>query len=729
MTVIGSNIGSLRAANASSAAGKALSTSMERLSTGKRINSAKDDAAGLAIASRMTSSIKSMSVAIRNANDGISLTQTAEGALSEVTNMLQRMKELATQSANGTLGTSERAALQAESKQLISQINDISKSTNFNGVNLFDGSTNELKLQTGVNAGDTVSVKMQSLDTNKLGTGEMAGVAATGGYKATANVADLKALATGDLTINGVAVPASVKTTDTVSTAAIDASAIAKAAAINSVSDQTGVKAVVGKTEMTGTTMTTGGAASVSGNVTINGVVVAKGFATTATDNATTRSKLVDEINKNSGQTGVIARDTGDDKKGIELVAADGRNITVSVSGSLTDALTGLKSGTQTGSYTLVSESGSSIAVGTTSSGKIANSGLGVGTYGAGESAVTTDNRTVVSDAADIKSLGTGDLVINGTAIRAAKADDDTVSNTSTTSSKSASGIATAAAINASSAQTGVTATVNATVLQGGGTLSTASADAANTMSLNGVDISFSVKNGDTAETIRANTIKAINEKSGQTGVVASDEGTGGVTLTAADGRNVSAWMKSDSGAAASSFGLGTLTVAGSGASFSVEKATTANTAPATTNTAYSTVTLHSTKAIDVQSGTNVDNFEALGFEANSYGSDVDGMKLADVDLSSQAGASKAMSAIDNALDQISAQRGNLGAVQNRLEVTVNNLTTTSTNLADARSRIEDTDYSTETAALAKAQILSQASTAMLAQANQSQQNVMSLLR
>ena len=106
MTVIGTNTSALRAANASMGATSALSTAMERLSTGKRINSAKDDAAGLAISSRMTSQIKSMAVAVRNANDGISMAQTAEGALGEVTSMLQRMKELATQSATGTLGSS-----------------------------------------------------------------------------------------------------------------------------------------------------------------------------------------------------------------------------------------------------------------------------------------------------------------------------------------------------------------------------------------------------------------------------------------------------------------------------------------------------------------------------------------------------------------------------------------------------------------------------------------------
>ncbi|HCB76930.1 MAG TPA: flagellin FliC, partial [Sphingomonas bacterium] len=114
MTVIGTNIGSLRAANASTSAGEALKSSMERLSTGKRINSSKDDAAGLAIAQSMTSQIKGMNQAIRNSNDGISLAQTAEGALGEVTNMLQRVRELAVQSSSGTYSETDRDNIQAE---------------------------------------------------------------------------------------------------------------------------------------------------------------------------------------------------------------------------------------------------------------------------------------------------------------------------------------------------------------------------------------------------------------------------------------------------------------------------------------------------------------------------------------------------------------------------------------------------------------------------------------
>jgi flagellin len=173
MTVIGTNVAALRAANASSSANKSLQTSIERLSTGKRINSAKDDAAGLAIASKMTSEIRGMTAAIRNANDGISLAQTAEGAMGEVTNILQRMRELAVQGANGTQSADEKASMQVEVSQLVAQITDIATNVTFNGTNLFGGGSagTTIKLQTGAQASQTVDVKIAGLAVANLGNG------------------------------------------------------------------------------------------------------------------------------------------------------------------------------------------------------------------------------------------------------------------------------------------------------------------------------------------------------------------------------------------------------------------------------------------------------------------------------------------------------------------------------------------------------------------------------
>ena len=158
MTVIGTNVAALKASNANNRASAALQTSIERLSTGKRINSSKDDAAGLAIATSFTSQIRGQSQAIRNANDGIALAQTADGALGEVTNILQRVRELAVQSASGTYSATDRTNLQAEVTQLQGQLTDIQAKTKFNGVSVVGSAAGTVAVQTGANNGDTVSL-------------------------------------------------------------------------------------------------------------------------------------------------------------------------------------------------------------------------------------------------------------------------------------------------------------------------------------------------------------------------------------------------------------------------------------------------------------------------------------------------------------------------------------------------------------------------------------------
>lgn len=176
MTVIASNISAMRATAASTSASLALSTSMQRLSTGNRINSAKDDAAGLAISDSMTSQIKGMAQGIRNANDGISLAQTAEGALNEVGNMLQRMRELKVQSSNGTYSTADKANITNEQTTLAAQISAVVKNTQFNNKQLFNAASS-VTIQTGATSNDTVNIGLRDLTATY--------VAATGGAAAT----------------------------------------------------------------------------------------------------------------------------------------------------------------------------------------------------------------------------------------------------------------------------------------------------------------------------------------------------------------------------------------------------------------------------------------------------------------------------------------------------------------------------------------------------------------
>ena len=175
MAVINSNIAALKASNASVAADKMLGTAMERLSTGKRINSAKDDAAGMAIATSMTAQVRGMNQAIRNSNDGIALAQTAEGSLGEVTNMLQRVRELAVQSSSGTYqDATDRAYMQAEVDELTAQIDQVITNTEFNGVVLFDASTASVTVQAGANSADTIDLAMADL-TSLAASGGAAG--------------------------------------------------------------------------------------------------------------------------------------------------------------------------------------------------------------------------------------------------------------------------------------------------------------------------------------------------------------------------------------------------------------------------------------------------------------------------------------------------------------------------------------------------------------------------
>ena len=179
MTVINTNTAALRAQNGNRIADNALQTAMERLSSGKRINSAKDDAAGLAIASKMTTQIRGMNQAIRNANDGISFAQTAEGALGEVGNMLQRIRELAVQSANGTYSSADRTNLNSEVSELKAQITSILATTEFNGTRIFNSNASgatytaasgSVAIQAGINSGDTVSITFTSLSDLASGT-------------------------------------------------------------------------------------------------------------------------------------------------------------------------------------------------------------------------------------------------------------------------------------------------------------------------------------------------------------------------------------------------------------------------------------------------------------------------------------------------------------------------------------------------------------------------------
>ena len=341
---VNTNIASLNAQRNLAGSGQLLNQSLQRLSSGLRINSAKDDAAGLAIATRMSAQVRGLNQAARNANDGISLAQTAEGSLGEITNNLQRIRELAIQSANASNSDSDRTALQAEVAQRIAEIDRVASQTDFNGKKLLDGTFNSQAFQVGANQNQTITISsIASARTTALGAGYAASMTGT---------ATTAALLAGDLNINGVAIGASAGFADTAGRTADSAYAIAKA--INAASG-TGVTATAN--ELTVAAGTTSVTANSAGTVTINGVVTASYTAvgTASTD----RAAVTQRINDISAATGVTAVDNG---TGIALVAADGRNIVHSVTetaGTWTAGLLGLAAATTTRSTITLSTTSS----------------------------------------------------------------------------------------------------------------------------------------------------------------------------------------------------------------------------------------------------------------------------------------------------------------------------------------------------------------------------------
>ena len=605
---INSNLPSLTAQRLLTVNQSAQSTAMARLSSGLRINGAKDDAAGLAISERFTSQIRGTNQAQRNANDGISLAQTAEGDLAQISNNLQRIRELAVQSANATNSASDRVSLNNEATALIVENDRVASTSAFNGIKLLDGTFTAQNFQVGANAtsNDVVAVtSIASARSNSLGVGASSSysTSVSGGTMARA-----VGLASGQLSLNGVAVGASQ--TDGISSSYSLSSGIALAAAINAISGNSNINATVSATTVAGVSV----AASTSlaaGAVTINGVDIG---ALSATTTAVGRgAQVAAAINLKTSQTGVtavVSNTTG----AVSLSAADGRNI---------------------------------IVAGTT--GAAASVGLGAG----GTSYGNLTAGVAITLAAATTSNAAGTIFINGVDVGAIAAG----------SSIADKGDKIAAAINAQTARTGVTAT---------------------------------------------NTAGAISLTGGVYNNSATDNtltGSGAVTLT----------------------GL----AAAGGAALTVL-------VPATGLQAVSRsiVTLSSSSATGINLATNdtgalaggVANFTGLT-TAFTAATTTAGAGVSALDLTSASGAQAALATVDSAITTVNSTRAALGAYQARFTSVVASLATTGENLTASRSRVQDADFAAETANLSRAQILQQAGTAMVAQANQLPQGVLALLR
>ncbi len=640
---INTNLGALNAQRQLNGSQGTLSTAMQRLSSGLRINSAKDDAAGLAITDRMTSQVKGLNQAVRNANDGISVAQTAEGALQESTNILQRMRELAVQSSNDSNSASDRKSIQDEVDQLTQELDRIAGTTSFNGTKLLDGTAKGKSFQIGANAGETMSISIASASSKDLNLNGYTGLGElNGGRVASA------AIAAGDVAINGVDLGA----------VAASAGNFAKnvADAINAKTPDTGVTATAYNTVKGG----------VVADQPIKGITIAvNGAAAVTVSDAANLQDFAKRINQEVA--GVTASLNGQGQ--LVLANTTGATITISENAAGDAAKAGLTAGTNQGYVSLKSADGSDIQI-----------GKGSVTATATESDVQAMGFNVSNTANSVSgaSVGTGgltetmDIKINGVALKVDTGSDG-------------SAAAKAAAINSISDKTGVKASASNVV--------DVSVDIANVGAtfINGVsvDLSGALSLNSVVDTINGASLQ---------GVVASAGSDGKLKLTSSSGLNI----KVDDGAGAAAGGFGAVV------------------------NQTGKLTLTGDNGADVKVEGNAGNLAVLGL-VNQGGSDeAIGSGL---DVSTTENAAVAIKRIDEALKKIDDSRGQLGAFQNRLTSTISNLQNVSENIASARGRIQDADFAAETQTMSKAQVLQQAGMAMLAQANQSSQNVMSLLR
>ncbi|WP_019616620.1 flagellin [Psychromonas ossibalaenae] len=665
--MINTNIMSLNAQRQLNKSQLTQNEAMERLSSGLRINSAKDDAAGLAIATGMESQIRGINQAVRNANDGISMSQTAEGAMDEMTNILQRMRELSIQAANDTNSSSNRASIQKEVDQLYEELDRISNVTQFNGVNLLDGSGGSTTLQIGANSGERLTFSIDAVTTTDLNLNAVSGLGDLNGGRVSGNAPLLNEVA-----INGV---------DIASAASGAADDIATA--INAKQGLTGVSAsayniVEGAAGIDGTT---------NGNLVINDVVIA------ATSSA---QDLVDTINRDVGGVTaslnsdgglVLSNDTG---KAIDIGDSDA---SLAPNPSAADAAAaaasiGLVQDNYQGYVSLTSADGAPVEVGVGSAATASVSAVQDLGFN-----VSTGSDVIKGGQVDSNAItGNDGITINGIELGA-------VTGTSASDK--------AFAINAISNETGVTAAAT-TVVEYEVIVSTLAAEGAANFTINGasVDVSAVVSLDDV--------VTAING-SGIQGVVASADNTTGrlvltsqsgndvnVTTVTADPFNDKTGVSVDTNAAGGVTTRGEITLTGQDGQ---------------------DVTISSTATSQVLQEAA---FDKLGLTDMGGNSGAIGKGLS---VNTAANASNSINRIDDALSKISDSRANLGAIQNRLGSTISNLENVSQNLSGAKSRIYDADFAAETSKMSKAQILQQAGTSMLAQANASTQNVLSLLQ
>lgn len=750
--IISTNIPSLNAQRNLERSGDSLQVSLQRLSSGLRINSAKDDAAGLAISTRFTSQIQGLSQASRNANDAISLAQVAEGALQEVTSLLQRSRELAIQSANGTNSATDRKALQDEVNQLKQELGRIATTTTFNGLNLLNGDLQNSLFQVGAEANQTISVSIRNVQATSIGTNTVttdnadglegathkelfigvAGGAAGAKLGAEVGVAQANAATNGYSASVFTVTNTSATGVTTTQTDSVNANDEASAVA-TSLSALTGVTAR-GYNEVSISNLASMNGATV---ITLEGQTISNGASTTA-------DSLATSINGNSTlQTaGIYAVSSG---TSLTVYAADGRDLSFAntagtgvfdmagLDGAAATTLVASQATTFGGRVDIMLDQGYTISSDTDS---IIDDQVAT-TVAVGDGTITDYVNNTTNTANNLNNnIGVQTLTIVGSS---------GTSTVTTSAGQAADSIA--AAVNATAGTTGVSATASTSV-----TLSNLSSSGTVSFALYGDNATGATVSASITSNDMSAMVKAINDIAGTTGITAAT-GTDNseIVLTHSSGKDIKIENFTHSAAvdyqapgvtAVSGTGGGvtapneeSITVTGNSSTNSGSQAVQLFDGGARTNfdstVVGGQVSFSSADTFNVSS--SVSGAASTGTSLFTGGADsANTSSLSDVgqvDISTVAGANSAIAVLDGAIDQISQVRASLGAVQNRFSSTISNLTNNVENLSAARSRIRDADFAVETANLTKMQILQQAGVSILAQANSLPQNVLSLLQ
>lgn len=664
--IINTNILAINAQRQLNKSQSSQATSIERLSSGLRINSAKDDAAGLAISTRFETQVRGLNQAVRNANDGISLAQTAEGSLQEMGNILQRMRELAVQSANDSNSDQDRLSIQSEVDQLYDELDRISETTEFNGVKLLDGTAGTRTFQIGANSGQALDFSLDSVTTQDLNLNGFSALGELNGGRISSQLFSTgtaeSILSANGVQINGVGLDAFTT----------DSTAVTTLNQVESIiNDKTGLTGV----SATAYNVVSGGI-GVSGNVG-TGLVI-NGNNVTKSGNV---NELVDNINRDvAGVTAALGSNG-------ELILSNDTGDTINIQATATDAAaSGLAAGSYQGYLGLESFTGEEISI----SIDEANGGTEAMVQALGFNVSDGSDKMVGGQVSGAFVSASDAVTINGIELGA-------IQNGTGTSVNAAD---LAFGINAISDETGVEASATTSVKYEI-TMSNIGTASEQDLTIN----SISIDTNSSLITSMQDLVQNINA-SGIQGVVASvDEDSGQLQLTSDVGINIVVNQSAADfvfvGASATATTRGKITLQSENGQ---------------------DVTIGSNAIGETAKDAAL---AKLGFIDQGGNTTAIGLGLS---VTTVGNATVAIDRIDDALDKVSSVRANLGAFQNRLGSTIANLENVSQNLSAANSRIRDADFAVETANLTKTQILQQAGIAMLSQANASQQNVLSLL-